>query len=267
MSEESTQRNPESNKPKTEVIRRRTKSKKWWFIVVLLAIGMLGLFLIFPCIERVRVSEGWMGSLFHIREIGSAIQSYHDANGHLPPAVVRDKEGRPLYSWRVLILPYIEEGSLFEQFRLDEPWDSPHNSSLAKSTPRCYRLWGGNDDGQTHCQVFTGKGTAFEHPGLTFSDFPDGLGNTLFVVQASETVPWSKPVDLIYDPAAPLPNFGTGQRKPIHFLCRVVGSRPGFTACFADGSGRFIRASTDEKLIRALITRNGGEKMDASWLD
>jgi hypothetical protein len=199
-----------------------------------------------------------------------ALHSYHEVHGEFPPAVVFDKEGRPLYSWRVLILPYLEYGSYYEKFHLDEPWDSPNNLPFSGKTPRCYvpAMGGGNDaSGMTRYQVFIGPGTAFERPGLTFTDFSDGLRNTILVVEAAEPVIWSKPVDLKYDPDDPLPRLGTAYSKSIHFLCREVGRRPGFAACFADGSTRFIPTSTDEKLIRALITRNGGEKVDTSWLE
>jgi hypothetical protein len=243
-------------------------SRKRWSFVVFGAIGFLLLLLFFPCIQRIRDGERYAYSVYNMRQIGYAIQSYHDANGHLPPAVVRDKEGRPLYSWRVLILPYIEEAHLYEKFKYDEPWDSPHNLPLSQLTPRCYiPPFGEKDPDITRYQVFIGPGTAFERPALTLDDFPDGLENTILVVESSEPVIWSKPVDLTFDPDKPLPGLGSGISKPIRFLCRDVGRRPGFAAAFGDGSVRFIRSSTEEIHIRAIITRNGGEKVDVSSLE
>ena len=202
-------------------------------------------------------------------EIGLALHDYHDANGHLPPAVVYGKDHKPLYSWRVLLLPFLQEGQLARQFKLDEPWDSPHNKKLLGEIPRCYRQILGEPDapGQTHYQVLVGPGTAFERDGLTLLDFPDGTADTIVVVEAAESVPWTKPADLAYDPVKPLPALGVGFGKPVHFLCYEVNWRPGFTACFADGSRRFIYSSTEEKTIRSLITRNGGEKINWSKLD
>jgi hypothetical protein len=101
----------------------------------------------------------------------------------------------------------------------------------------------------TRYRVFLGNGAAFE-PGkqLTRKDFTDGLKNTLLVVEAGEAVPWPKPEELVYDPVKPLPKLG--------------GTFPdGFYAAFADGTVRFIKNGTDEKLLRALITRNGGESV------
>jgi hypothetical protein len=116
-------------------------------------------------------------------------------------------------------------------------------------------------------QVFVGPGTAFERDGLTFEDFPDGLANTILVVEGGEPVPWSKPAELAYDPAKPLPALGGLYTKPVHFLGYEVRRKPGFNALFADGTVRFIPSDTDETIIRALITRNGGELVDLSKLD
>lgn len=243
-------------------------SRKHWFCLASVASLVLVFLLLFPCIQTVRNGERWSYSMNNMGQIGLALHSYHDAFGKLPPAVVHDKEGRPLYSWRVLILPFIEEGSLYSKFHLDEPWDSPHNQTLSKKTPRYYRPpFGELDPGLTYYKVLIGPGTAFERPGLTWNDFPDGPENTILAVEGGEPVIWSQPVDLSYDPAAPLPKLGVGYKKPVRFLCRYLYSWEGFTACFADGKKRFIPTSTDEHLIRALVTRNGGEKVKASSLD
>jgi hypothetical protein len=244
-------------------------SRKRSSAVILAAVGVLGFLLILPCLQpKIRDGEGWVHSAARAKEIGYALHSYYDVNGELPPAVVRDKDGRPLYSWRVALLPYVERQDLYRRFRLDEPWDSPHNKPLSDETPKCYRpVFGGDDEaGLTRYQVLVGLGTAFERPGLTWADFPDGLANTILVVEAGEPVPWAKPVDVAYDPAGPLPRFGAGYTKPVHFLCREVNRHPGFVACFADGSVRFIRSSTDEGTLRAVITRNGGE-VDVAGLE
>jgi hypothetical protein len=207
-------------------------------------------------------------SAVSLKQIGLAFHAYHDVNGKLPPAVVSGKDGRPLYSWRVLLLPYLEEDTLYRQSHLDEPWDSPHNKQTLAETPRRCRpaLGGGEPPGLTRYQVLIGPGTAFERAGLTWDDFPDGLANTLLVVEAGESVPWTKPADLDYDPGKPLPPLGGAFTKPVHVLCYEVWRKPGFTACFADGSVRFI-TSTDEAALRSIISRNGGEKMDPASLE
>src|SRR5688572_21107042 len=152
---------------------------------------------------------------------------YHDAHEGLPPHAGYSKEGKPLLSWRVLLLPWIEQKELYEQFNLDEPWDSPHNLPLLARMPEVYKPVEGGPpalENATYFQVFVGKGTAFEgEKGLNIkTDFPDGTSNTLLIAQAAHAVPWTKPEDLTYSPLEPLP--------------KLSGIRPrSFQAAFADG--------------------------------
>ena len=243
-------------------------SRSKWVVFGLAVVCLLCCLLLLPCTVKVRdgEGEGWVESAASLKQIGQALLSYHAVNGKLPPAVARDRDGRPLFSWRVLLLPFIEQGSLYNRIHLDEPWDGQHNKALLEETPRCYEpMLGGMDaPGLTRYQVFVGPGTAFERDSLTWDDFPDGRENTILVVEAGEPVPWTKPADLPYDPDQPLPPLGGVYAKPYYFLCYEVGRTPDFNACFADGSTRFLSGKTDEKVIRSLITRNGGEKVDAS---
>jgi hypothetical protein len=250
-----------------------SRFRRMWKVLAYLGVGVLvlGCCLLLPCTgPRIRDGDGraWL-SRHTLSDIGSALHSYHDVYKKLPPAVVTDKAGRPLYSWRVPLLPFLEQQNLYQQFKLDEPWDSPHNKMLLKETPRCYSAWGLGDDpaGTTRYQVFVGPGTAFERPGLTLKDdFPDGLGETFLVVEAGRAVPWSKPEDLTYDRMGPLPPLGGMFSQPVHFLCYEVSRRPGYNACLADGTALFIRSDTDEQTLRALITRNDGENVDLDRL-
>jgi hypothetical protein len=164
--------------------------------------------------------------------------------------------------------PLLESDTLYRQFRLDEPWDSPNNRPLAATTPNCYEaIFGPNvPPGLTHYQLLIGPGTAFERPGLTLADFPDGLRSTILAVEAPVPVPWSKPGDPIYDPTGPVPTLGMGYHKLIKNIGYRAGWEPGFTACFADGSARFLPTTIDDATLRALITRNGGEPLKERWL-
>ena len=186
------------------------------------------------------------------------MHSYHDTHGRLPPAVVYGEDGTPLYRWRVLLLPYIEQQELYEEFHLDEPWDSPHNIQLVPSMPRTYAPPPGKQwkvpEGHTVLHVFLGQGAAFEdHVTLRLvSAFPDGTSNTFLVVEAGEPVPWSAPHDLIYDPDGPLPEL------------RCIFKR-GFRAVMADGSMRWVSKDTSEATLRAAITRNGNDAFGPDW--
>ncbi len=210
----------------------------------------------------------------NLRQIAIALANYADSNGgRLPPAVLRDREGRALHSWRVLILPYLEQGDLYREFRLDEPWDSPHNKALLPRMPREYaspRDLPGEaraDPYSTFCQVFTGPGTAFEGPrGLRYPhDFPNGTAQTILVVEAAEPVPWTQPADLVYDPHGPLPPLGgvfTGEGR---FSLFGSSREKGFHAGMADGSVRFIQASVNDRLLGQLIRRNDEVPPQGDW--
>jgi hypothetical protein len=179
---------------------------------------------------------------------------YHVTHRTLPPAALVNNEGQPLLSWRVLILPFIEQDDLYKQFKLDEPWDSPHNMRLLPKMPPVFKPFAGRaiPPDSTFFQVFVGKGAAFEGiRGMRIpDDFPDGSSNTILIVQSESPVPWTKPVDLQYSPERSLPKLG--------------GIFPEtFQAAFADGSARTISVSISEKTLRAAITRNGGETSGA----
>jgi hypothetical protein len=183
--------------------------------------------------------------------------NYNDAHGQLPPAVVYGADGKPLHSWRVLILPYIEERELYEQFKLDEPWDSPHNIRLLEKMPVLYAAPGRKAKKMppyhTVCHVFVGKGTPFEagtRLRLSLVDFPDGMSNTFLIVEAGKPVPWTKPEELCYDPDGPLPELDC-----IFKDC--------FRAAMAAGFSRWISKQTSEATLRAAITRNG--KKPLTW--
>jgi hypothetical protein len=159
----------------------------------------------------------------------------------------------PLLSWRVAILPFIDERKLYEAFKLDEPWDSEHNQKLIAKMPKVYAPVRGKtrEPGMTYYQVFVGPGAPFD--GTEVRKYPafftDGASNTFLVVEAAEAVPWTKPQDVLFDRKKPLPKLG--------------GMFPdGFHVAMADGSVRFVPRDADEKAIRAAITANDNDLAD-----
>jgi hypothetical protein len=186
-----------------------------------------------------------------------AMHNFHDTHGRLPTAAVRGRDGSPLLSWRVAILPFMESDNLHKRFRLNEPWDSAHNLQLLSEMPEVYappprKRWK-LPPYHTICHVFEGPGAAFEgSQGMRLDkDFPDGTWSTLLVVEAGKPVPWTKPENLTYDPNGPLPD-----------LEGIFSD--GFRARFVDASAHWVPKETSEEVIRAAITRNGDEKV---WLD
>ncbi len=186
----------------------------------------------------------------NLMQIGLALHMHHDNQDGFPPAASTDKDGKPLLSWRVAILPYIEQLALYNEFRHNEAWDSPHNKALLKRMPRTYGL-AALIDGEscgTYYQVFAGTGTVFEGPkgpklGL-ITNF-DGTSNTFMVVEAAEPVPWTKPADVAYDDQKPVPKLG--------------GLFPdGFHAVFCDRSVRFVKKNIPDAALHSLIGYKDG---------
>jgi prepilin-type processing-associated H-X9-DG protein len=218
-------------------------------------VGMaaVGVGLLLPAVQKVREAAGRVQSQNNLKQIGLALHSYHDANGQFPPAAICDKNGKPLLSWRVTILPYIEQNALYNQFKLDEPWDSEHNIKLSRTLVKVYmspQAPASSEVGLTHYRVFHGKDAIFDlNKGRVITGITDGTSNTWMVVEAAEGVPWTKPDDFEYDPKKPLPKFASF-------------TSGGFNVLYADGSVRFIRDTVSEKTLRAMITANGGEIID-----
>src|SRR5262249_20825478 len=144
---------------------------------------------------------------------------YEEAHGRFPPAAIRSKDGQPLLSWRVLILPYMEQDHIYRSFKLDEPWDSPHNSQLLRHMPPWYRLEGPEPAPLTRYQALVGPGAAFDAggpKGPALADFTDGPAKTILIGTAAVAVPWTKPDELEYSPAGPLPRFSRHFDRGFH---------------------------------------------------
>ena len=184
--------------------------------------------------------------------IGLAMHNFAQRNdGRFPAAAIR-KDGKPLLSWRVALLPYLEQQALYEKFHLDEPWDSPNNKALLKEMPAVYAPVTPKEPVEyfTYYQALVGPGALFDgEEGTKIADITDGPGSTIMAVEGAEPVPWTKPQDLPYDREKPLPKVG-GQFED------------GFYAALADGAALFISKKVDAETLRALITRNGGEPID-----
>lgn len=175
-------------------------------------------------------------------------------------------------------MPFLPgQQKLYDEFHLDEPWDSPRNQPLLAKLPAVFAAptaisppagpprrrpeptsEPAPQRGLTYYRVVTGSATLFPTaPGarlmsVNSRDIPDGPRHTLLVVEAAEPVPWTKPDELEYDPdpSRPLPKLGG------------LGFSGGFNALFADGSVRFVKTDTPQAVLRALFTRAGGEPID-----
>lgn len=204
---------------------------------------------------REAARRAWCAS--NLKQIALAVHNYHASNECLPPAAITDKNGRPLLSWRVAILPFIESSPLYSQFHLGEPWDSPHNLTLVNSMPSMYACPSDKTlkPGMTNYLAVIGAETAFtpDHRLLSLADFIDGTSNTILVGESVHSVPWTKPEDLPFDMT--VPRSGLGSHHGYH--------NNGFNVVFADGSVRFLDSSIAASILRALLTRNGNETLAA----
>ena len=189
----------------------------------------------------------------NMRQISIAMLIHLEAKGSFPPAAIM-KDGKRLLSWRVAILPNVEEAALYERFHLDEPWDSPHNLEVAKKMPAVFQTPDSPNDGKTRVMLFTGKGAAFDgDKKVRAAEITDGMSHTILCVEAGadKAVPWTKPEDLPFDPESPLAALGKVSPK-------------GFLAAFFDGHVEQLKV--DNKTLKALITPDGGEVIDLSNL-
>jgi hypothetical protein len=193
-------------------------------------------------------------SVDHLKQIGLAMHTYWDVHKHLPSAALVARDGKPLLSWRVAILPYLGQEALFKEFHLDEAWDSEHNRKLVDRMPDVYRsLDSTAGENRTCYAVAVGQGSVFEgNSGLSMRDITDGTSNTLMAVEVGDdqAVIWSKPDDFSFDSERP----SAGLTSPYP---------DGKLLLFCDGSVHFVRQSLDDETLRRILIRNDGQPVPA----
>ncbi len=248
------------------VPRRTTSSGSGSNIGVVLAIVgacFFGLFvcggvllaLLLPAVQAAREAARRTQCSNNLKQIALAFHNYHDAYKTFPPAYIPDENGRPMHSWRVLILPFMEQQALYNMYNFDEPWDSPANAMVTSMVIPAYQCPSDPGTGvpTTNYMVITGPGTVFEGSQATpMREIIDGTSNTLLVVEVTGTnTGWAEPVDLDAD-SLTLP-FARGSNSPGSY------HPGGINAAMCDGSVRFLADAIDPTTFRALTTRSGGE--------
>jgi hypothetical protein len=205
-----------------------------------------------PAAHAARSAAARGMAMSQLKAIGLAMYNFLNKNPTkaFPNAASRDADGKPLLSWRVHLLPHLGHKDLYDQFHLDEPWDSPHNRKLIEKIPAAYRLADTKPAlGKTCIAIPVGDDAAFPAGrGLSSKEFTDGTSKTLIAVELDDAhaVTWTAPDDLPFDP-----------EQPLHRLGHHYGD--GFLALVGDGSARFISATADPKLLRALFSPAKGD--------
>lgn len=213
------------------------------------SIGVL-VALLLPAVQAAREAARRTQSANNLKMIGLAMHNYHDVYKAFPARANFDAQGRPLLSWRVHLLPFLDQQALYKRFHLDEPWDSPNNRELIPLMPALYRNPSGNaGPGRTHYLAPAGEGMLLAgNKGRRLHEITDGTSNTIMALEVddSRAAIWTQPDDWTPDPQRELAGLGTAHPG-------------GFMVLIADGSVRFVSKTIDPKTFQNLLTVAGGE--------
>jgi len=193
----------------------------------------------------------------HLKQIGLSLQNYHDTYGSFPPVHIADSKGQPIHSWRVLILPFIEQKALYDRYSFDEPWDGPNNRKLHNEIVGVFCCPSDHaNQPRTHTSYVAVMGPNTMWPGskaTKYSDLTDGTSNTIMVVETHNSgIHWMEPRDLHMTqmPLAVNPPQGQG----------ISSGHPNVAlAVFADGHTNALTSKTPPDIIRRLLTIADGE--------
>ena len=242
---------------------RKKNSAAVWIIVLVaclfaaVACGGILLALLLPAVQAAREAARRASCSNNMKQIGLAMHTYEAAHGSLPPAYTVDEDGNPMHSWRVLLLPYLDQTFLYEQYNMDEPWDSPNNRALADLMPAIYACPSSPDDAtnnETSYVMIVGPNTISDGPtARDLAAITDDTSNTIMIVEAAGSgINWMEPVDLNADEISYDINDGSGTG--------IRSEHPGVTnILFCDGSVRMVSFVVDLETLGHLAARNDGE--------
>lgn len=242
--------------------------------IILLAIGGLGAVAIvisiagmvfFPAIRAARTVAQGRSCEANLHKIWLAMQSYEEEHGTLPPAYIPDDKGKPMHSWRVLLLPFLDEEGLYSRYDFNEPWDGPNNIQLQSYMPEVYGCPADVDArmvGETSYMLLVGEETFFPDADVTsVSDLRDDPATTILVAEMPVAgVGWLEPRDLKAERMQFIVNGGFGLE---------VGSyhEDGAHVVMADGTVQFLSEGTPADYVEGMSTIDGDEPIPAESLD
>lgn len=242
---------------------QRAKRRRgcWWAALIIFAVLAIGSYYV---ICKISEAADRMHCNGQMKQIALAMHNYATKYGSFPPAYVADRNGRPLLSWRVLLLEFLAMDDLHKSIRLDESWDSPHNRAIVQNVdlPQFYYhcCSATNPKSETSYVMIVGPNTISDGPhSVRFGDIKDGASNTIMFVETKDSgIHWAEPRDL---------DFGSMSFQINDPKGKGLGSYHSGLAgvVLGDGSVRSVGDGFDPKLLKALITINGGE--DVSKFD
>lgn len=230
----------------------------------------LGCCCLLPAIDTAHDAARRAHCYSNLRQIAVALNSYHATYGTFPPSYISDQDGKPLHSWRVLLLPFMAEQMLYDAYNFDEPWDGPSNRKLLSPRPSVYACPTEVRD-STQAGTYTsyvaviGPSTAWPGPvGRKLSEFSDPTWDTILVVEATGCgIPWTEPRDLTFAEAIQLvtstePEQVCSHRYDGDFLYVQF---PGRNVAMVDGRVQFMLVGVGHNVWSRMLTINDG----ASW--
>lgn len=238
-------------------------------MIVLIAVGAVCIFgggilaaLLIPAVSSAREAARRMQCSNNLKQLGLAMHNYHDVYKRLPAAFVADDDGKPMHSWRVAILPFIEQQMLFDQYNFNEPWDSPNNMRVAEQMPDTFRCPSSEEAANANLTNYVlVVGDAQKNPPdslfmgnrwMGFRHITDGTANTVMVVETATPVPWTRPdADLPFDSMSFQINGGPNSISSEH--------PDGALVVMADGSINFLRDDVDPQTLRLMIQPSDGQ--------
>lgn len=215
---------------------------------------VLSFFLLLPTVSTPRWVACRIECRNQLKQIGLALHNYHDEYGRFPPAYTVDAEGRPLHSWRTLLLPYLDERELYSRIDLSKPWDDPVNLGVYPPSLRSYQCPELTDapGKTTYLAIVTPESALRPGASCNISDITDGSSNTLLVIdtEAAHAVPWMAPHD-----ADERLVQGFGPRSKLQH-------RGSWLGLFADGTVQYLSPQLSSDIRRTLITIAGNDTPD-----
>jgi prepilin-type processing-associated H-X9-DG protein len=243
-----------------DIRNSRGRIRGAWMAMVGIVLGVLGstalsFLLILYVLGTIHEHARRDACQANLKRIALAMHGYHRVRNAFPASALKDKSGRPLLSWRVAILPYLgpEGQELYARFNLNEAWDGPNNHALVEMMPAVFACPGNaSPTGKTPYFVVVGPRTIFTGgKRVKIAQIFDGTSNTILVGESDISVPWTAPDELTFDTTIPHSGLGSFHSD-------------GFNVAFADGSVRTLKNTIPAAMLRALLSRDGGEVVSSS---